>query len=148
MIEAIPSNATSTPRAIVLDTNVALDLLLFADPATEPLRHALHSGLLRWLATQRMRDELWRVLRYTHIERLLAVRLRDADAILASFDGLTTLVPIAPRAPWVCTDTDDQMFIDLAVAHQCDLVSKDKAVLKLRKRLLRSGCRVSPVWAE
>ncbi|MEZ0308156.1 MAG: PIN domain nuclease, partial [Ramlibacter sp.] len=34
-----------------------------------------------------------------------------------------------------CRDPDDQMFIDLAVAHKCLLISKDTAVLSMRKRL-------------
>jgi predicted nucleic acid-binding protein len=40
-----------------------------------------------------------------------------------------------PRAPCVCKDPDDQVFIDLAVAHGALLLSKDQAVLTMRKRL-------------
>jgi predicted nucleic acid-binding protein len=35
-----------------------------------------------------------------------------------------------------CKDPDDQKFIDLAVAHQAHLLSKDHAVLCMQKRLL------------
>jgi predicted nucleic acid-binding protein len=38
-----------------------------------------------------------------------------------------------------CSDADDQIFIDLAVAHQAVLLSKDQAVLTMRKRLLALG---------
>ena len=56
---------------IVLDTNIALDLLLFADPASQPLRQLLASRQKQWVATVPMRDELARVLDYP----LLAARL-------------------------------------------------------------------------
>ena len=38
-----------TSRAVVIDTNIVLDLLLFAEPAVEPLRQALLQQRLRWL---------------------------------------------------------------------------------------------------
>jgi predicted nucleic acid-binding protein len=47
----------------------------------------------------------------------------------------------------VCNDADDQKFIDLAVAHQALLISKDKEVLRLKNRLARLGVAVWPVWA-
>jgi predicted nucleic acid-binding protein len=50
-----------------------------------------------------------------------------------------SLRPVAPKAPYTCKDPDDQKFIDLAVAHQASLLSKDKAVLVMRKRLLKLG---------
>jgi predicted nucleic acid-binding protein len=59
-----------------------------------------------------------------------------AQDVLAAFDADVQRADVAPRAPWACKDTDDQKFIDLAVAHRAILVSKDKAVLCMRKRLL------------
>ena len=47
-----------------------------------------------------------------------------------------------PRAPCACSDPDDQVFIDLAVAHRARLVSKDRAVLAMRKRLAALGVAV------
>ena len=38
-----------------------------------------------------------------------------------------------------CKDPDDQKFIDLAVLHQAMLLSKDNAVLCMKKRLLGLG---------
>ena len=57
---------------IVLDTNIVLDLLVFADAATVPLRDALQTGRLQWVATAPMRDELERVLAYPQIAKRLA----------------------------------------------------------------------------
>ena len=125
--------------SVVLDTNIVLDLLVFSDPATQPLKDALQSGELRWLATPAMREELARVLAYPHIlPRLAHYQLSAAD-VLAAFDRQARLVEVAPKAAVTCKDPDDQKFIDLAVAHQAQLLSKDHAVLKLKKRLQAQG---------
>jgi predicted nucleic acid-binding protein len=58
---------------------------------------------------------------------------------MAAFDARANLCPVAPKASCTCKDADDQKFIDLAVAHQAVLLSKDKAVLAMRKRLERLG---------
>jgi predicted nucleic acid-binding protein len=54
---------------IVLDTNIVLDLLVFRDDATLPLRDALQTRQLQWVATVPMRDELERVLAYPQIAK-------------------------------------------------------------------------------
>lgn len=131
------------PLRLVIDTNVALDLLVFDDPATTRLRQVLHVGDCRWLATNVMREELRRVLAYPQIERRLQARELESDAVLASWDALVHLQPDAPRACFRCKDVDDQKFIDLAVAHQTLLLSKDKAVLCMARRLERLGVRVT-----
>ena len=124
---------------IVLDTNVVLDIFLFDDAAAKPLKPALESGSLRWLATQHMRNELERVLDYEHLLPRMAYYQVSAGDILAAFDRHANLVEVAPRIAAVCKDPDDQCFIDLAVAHQALLLSKDKAVLSMRKRLAALG---------
>ena len=122
-----------TPR--VLDTNIVLDLWVFDDPASAPLRSALQQGAARWLATAPMREELARVLDYPHIARRLNARALTAETVLDQFDRHAHLHADAPKAPYTCKDADDQKFIDLAVAHQAMLLSMDQAVLRMRKRL-------------
>lgn len=121
---------------IVLDTNIVLDAFVFNDPAAQPLKEALTSQKIRWLATQPMRDELARVLAYPKITARLAQYQISAAAVLAQFDRLAQMVEAAPRASVSCADPDDQKFIDLAVAHTATLLSKDHAVLCMAKRLL------------
>jgi predicted nucleic acid-binding protein len=41
-----------------------------------------------------------------------------------------------------CRDTDDQPFIDLAIAHRARLISKDKLVLATAKRVAAHGATV------
>ena len=124
---------------IVIDTNVVLDLLVFNDPAVQPLRDKLASGDLRWIATRPMRDELERVLAYPQIVKSLSHHQVQPVLVLAQFDAQVQWCDVAPKASVTCKDPDDQCFIDLAVAHRAQLLSKDNAILCMRKRLLALG---------
>jgi putative PIN family toxin of toxin-antitoxin system len=125
-----------TANKVVLDTNIVLDAFVFKDPATGPLLDSLRTGALRWISTQPMRDELERVLAYPKIVKRLAHYQLSAASVLAQFDALVHIETVTPKAPVTCKDPDDQKFIDLAVAHQSLLISKDQAVLCMSKRLL------------
>ena len=133
-------------QTLVIDTNIVLDMWVFDDPRSRPLNEALHSGGLRWLASAEMREELLRVLGYPHLVQRMVLRGVSAPDVLAQFDRYAHSVPSAERAPYVCNDADDQKFIDLAVAHQALLISKDKEVLRMKNRLARLGVAVLPVW--
>ncbi|NMM81230.1 putative toxin-antitoxin system toxin component, PIN family [Acidovorax sp. SRB_14] len=137
------------PRALVLDTNIVLDLLVFGDPAVAPVRDLLGAGQLRWLATGAMREELERVLAYPHIVPRLAFYGLSVASVVQAFDAQVQLAPVAPRVPPACRDADDQKFLDLAAAHRAVLLSKDKAVVVLRRRMLAHGAHVGSalVWA-
>lgn len=130
---------------LVLDTNIVLDLFVYEDPVAQPLCDALAGGAT-WIATAAMREELARVLGYPQIVRRLVARDVGADGVLAWFDAQARTVTEAPKAPYTCKDPDDQKFIDLAVAHQAVLLSKDAAVLCMGKRLARLGVVVSRRW--
>lgn len=131
---------TAARTLVVLDTNIVLDLFVFEDPAVDSLRHALDSGSVQWLATRAMRDELARVLGYRNIVGWLDRHRRDPQrvglAVLARFDREVLLVEAASAAPQQlrCSDPDDQCFIDLAAAHDAELVSKDRAVTEAWRR--------------
>ena len=131
-------------QAWVIDTNIVLDLWLFEDPATIPLRAALQSGAISHLATDSMRDELERVLAYPHLVKRMAKSNIQAQDILNRFDEHHLAAEPAAKAPCTCKDPDDQKFIDLAVAHAAPLLSKDKAILCMKKRLLQSGVVLNP----
>ena len=130
-----------TGSPIVLDTNIILDTFVFNDPAAEPVRQGLTDKALEWLATQPMRDELERVLGYPKIVRKLKFYNLGAQEVLAKFDQNNRIVDVAPKASVTCSDADDQKFIDLAVQYRALLLSKDKAVISMKKRLLAQGIR-------
>nr|WP_279343803.1 putative toxin-antitoxin system toxin component, PIN family [Variovorax terrae] len=118
-----------------MDTNIVLDAFVFSDAAALPLKQALVAAQLQWLATPAMRSELERVLAYPQITPRLAFYGLAAGDVLAAFDRHACLVEAAPKACVTCSDPDDQPFIDLAVAHKARLLSKDRAVLSMKKRL-------------
>ena len=129
--------------AVVLDTNIVLDLLLFQNPQAQGLRQALDKQQLQWLATPPMREELLRVLAYPKFAVVLARLGHSVAPLLAQWNAEVSLVEVAPRCAVRCRDPNDQMFIDLAVAHRAHLLSKDALVLRLAKRLLPLGVVVS-----
>lgn len=131
------AHRTATP--LVMDTNIVLDMLVFDNPHAPPLLHLLLQQQVQWLATLPMRTELERVLHYPHIAQRMSCHGRTGASVLAAFDAHSMLHATAPRAPCLCKDTDDQKFIDLAWQHRAALLSKDRAVLKLHKRLTRNG---------
>ena len=140
------SEAQAKPGAQtwVIDTNIVLDLWLFEDPATIPLRAALQSGAISHLATASMRDELERVLTYPHLVKRMAKSSIQAQDILSRFDEYLLAAEPAAKAACTCKDPDDQKFIDLAVAHAVPLLSKDNAILCMKKRLFQSGVVLNP----
>lgn len=134
----IPVPEKLTPTRIVIDTNVCLDLFVFKDPRWVALLAALEDGKVVAITRADCRDEYNIVLHYKHLP------LDDASRPLAAarFDELITVV--APpesrvRLP-VCTDKDDQKFLEVARdAHAAILITKDKALLKLARRLAKAG---------
>lgn len=128
---------------IVLDTNVVLDWLVFANPAVLPLAQAIESGRFRWLANAAMRAELAHVVNYP----AFTVWRLDQSRLWATWDRLAHLPAAVPALTGEalrlrCTDPDDQKFVDLALASSQWLISRDRAVLKLARRATRLGVKV------
>ncbi len=123
------------PRPMVLDTNVVLDMLIFDDPLIPSIRELVARGEVRWIADQAQRIELERVLHYSQIAPRVSYYGKTPQGVMADFDAAVEYVAEAPKIRFTCTDPDDQHFLDLASAHQALLVSKDRAVLKQRKRV-------------
>ena len=128
---------------IVVDTNIVLDCFVFKDPAAQGLREQIVSAEIRWIATLDMVEEYLRVLTYPNVARRASLLDEKAYALLPQIFILYANIVDAPskdQIPCViCRDKDDQMFIDLALAHQGVLVSKDHEVLKLHGK---KGLRV------
>ncbi|WP_230427850.1 putative toxin-antitoxin system toxin component, PIN family [Undibacterium luofuense] len=128
------------PKPVVLDTNVCLDLFLFQNPAVTPILDILSAHQLQPVTSRRCRNEWLAVLKYPHLKAYM----NDTDAAIAHFDALIQVIePDEDAANAVlpqCKDKDDQKFVVVAAGSQAiALVSKDKALLKLNKRLQKSG---------
>lgn len=129
-----PYPAAAVSRCVI-DTNCVLDLWVFRDPAVTAWAAAITEGRSVWLATRPMRDEWVRVLGYPTIQRALSRQGMTLAQALARFDDHACLVPEASDCGIRCDDPDDQMFVNLAVDHRAVLLSKDAAVLRLKRWL-------------
>ncbi len=129
---------TAPAQPIVIDTNVLLDLFVFHDPRWADLLAAIEAREIDAITRADCRDEYLAVLHYKHLPL-------DDDSRLAAaarFDALLRVVAVdskAIRLP-VCTDRDDQKFMELARdAGASILISKDKALLKLGRKTAQAG---------
>jgi uncharacterized protein len=133
------------PQArVVIDTNAVLDWLVFRDPSMDLLSAAIEAGHLCWIATLPMRDELASVL-----ARGLEGRAPpDEVPLWTTWQRLCRQVPppapLSPARRLLCTDPDDQMFIDLAMATGARwLVTRDRALLRLARRARLHGVSIT-----
>ena len=135
--------------SLVLDTNVCLDLFIFRDPHCAHLHAALLAGSVAAVTRADCRNEWLRVLDYPNLAL-------DDDAkkqAATEFDALISCISPEQQAITLpfCTDKDDQKFLELArdAKAKC-LVTKDKALLKLGRKMARSGLfeiRRPQAWA-
>ncbi len=117
----------------VLDTNVVLDMLHFDDASARPILDALQSHQAHCATTRETLDELRRVLAYPEF----ALGASSQAAILERYQSLSMRVdtPAAIVGMPRCSDSDDQKFLELAATSGAQLlITKDRALLKLRRR--------------
>lgn len=118
---------------LVLDTNVWLDWLVFADPGIQPLQAMVAAGDAEIVINADCEAELLRVLGYPLQKWTL-----DAGQQIACIERCRAVVhmvetPCAIILPH-CADPDDQKFLELsaaACAHY--LLSRDQALLALAR---------------
>jgi len=115
---------------VVFDTNTVVSALLFKDGRLGWLRSHWRNSEIIPLVSRDTADELIRVLAYpkfqldkSEIEILLGEYLPYVESVDMSGRGRT------PR----CPDPNDQIFVDLAVRGDADvLVTGDKALLEMQ----------------
>lgn len=136
------THLSATVPTIVLDTNAVLDAWLFKDAGMAGVLHALMYRRVLWVASPSMRDEL------VHTLMLPNLQSRQSQAVntVAGFDRHALLCPEPARTVhrqlW-CSDNDDQVFIDLALARGARwLLTKDRALLKLARRASGFGVHI------
>ena len=116
-------------KVVVFDTNVLLDLFVFNDFRALHLKQALLEGKIDALATPNTLEEFTEVI----ARPLFALNGAQQDKIRLQWRSLARMLDDTNlvKAPWVCQDPDDQVFLDLAYTTKpCHLVSKDNAVLR------------------
>ena len=130
---------------LVLDTNAVLDWLVFDNPGSQPIARAIVLGNVRWMVNAAVRDELAHVLARGVVDqwqpdlpRLWRAWERHATPIEQPPQG-------SPQRRPQCTDIDDQKFVDLALDTGARwLVTRDRALLKLARRVRSLGLAIVP----
>ena len=128
--------APGVPVPVVLDTNVCLDLFVFADPRATALADGLARGRLQAITDVHCRDEWCRVLAYPQ----WALSVEAQTVHRGRFDAQLTMLDDAPCPPGVprCRDPDDQKFLALAArAGARWLFTRDAELLRLSRRTQR-----------
>ena len=124
---------------LVLDTNVWLDWLVFAEPAVLPVRDAVAGLRAAVYIDELLEAELARVLAYDLGKH--SIDAAAQAACLAACRRVTLKIESpAQEAMQVqlpqCRDPDDQKFLEAALAARADfLVTKDQALLELARRV-------------
>ena len=140
------------PKLIVIDSQSLFDWMVFRNPVCERWGAILGGADWKWIFTYEMKAEFDFVAAKGFGERWPI----DTAALAATWSRHAREVdvpaPLGAGARLHCTDTDDQKFIDLAIAARAHtLVTRDKALLKLaRKALERHGLRVCrpEIWSS
>ena len=126
----------STPPVVVLDTNLVLSALVFANGRLASLRTAWQSARCVPLASKPTASELVRVLGYPKFK----LSPDDREQLLADYLPYCRIVRMPTRLPKLpqCRDANDQMFIELAAVGKVDfLVTGDKDLLALASEFSR-----------
>jgi putative PIN family toxin of toxin-antitoxin system len=128
------------PR-LVLDTNVILDLLVFKDPSTEPIRLLLDAKQVDAVRSEASMLELIDVIQ----RPIFKLNREEQEIILQAWEGSTRLLEntAIESAPFICRDLDDQIFLDMAYSiRPAILLSKDLRVLELRASAKGHGVEI------
>jgi putative PIN family toxin of toxin-antitoxin system len=120
-------------RRVVLDTNVLVAILVFDDPALEPLRAAWCEGELVPLIDAGCQAELERVLDYPEFAGRAPGAKRSVAAFLARCERIAD-DPLSAAPLPRCRDADDQKFLALASRARADaLLTRDRLLLDLAR---------------
>lgn len=128
------TRSKSIPR-VVIDTNLVLSALVFAQGRLSPLRHAWQGTHCQPLVSSATAAELIRVLAYPKFKLTAA----EQQELLADYLPYCTTVRMPaklPRTP-ACRDPFDLPFLQLAVAGKAAyLVTGDHDLLSLAGRFV------------
>ncbi|OAI20730.1 MULTISPECIES: putative toxin-antitoxin system toxin component, PIN family [Methylomonas] len=123
------SSTTHAPR-VVIDTNLVLSALVFAQSRLTPLRQAWKSQQILPLLSKITVAELIRVLNYPKFK----LSTSDQQELLADYLPYcqTIVIPEPPPVTPECRDAFDLPFLQLAIAGQAEaLITGDQDLLTI-----------------
>lgn len=136
----VPLLMSDKPLAVI-DTQVLLDWLVFADARVARWVAAVERGELTWIACPSMRREFAHMVAHPSLARWQP----RSEHALSVFDRQALLLgePVPAALPLRCRDADDQVFIDLALQHRARwLLTRDKALLALARKARVLGTEI------
>ncbi len=132
----------SSLMRVILDTNVVMDCLVFQDQKVQPILEAIHDARLKPVIHFETFAELVDVLGRSMFKLTSDQVEEKALQWLALCEHFEDALPETPY----CKDSEDDKFFQLALVSHCPtLVTKDKLVLKARKRAKRDGISVMTI---
>ncbi|MCZ8113328.1 MAG: putative toxin-antitoxin system toxin component, PIN family [Betaproteobacteria bacterium] len=129
----------------VIDTQVLLDWLVFADARVAHWVAAVEQDELTWIACPAIRREFDHMVGHPRFAHWQPRR----EHALSVFDRFARMQadPVAGEPRLRCRDADDQVFIDLALVHRARwLLTRDKALLALARRARPLGTEILRPW--
>jgi len=137
---------------LILDTNVILDWLVFRNQSCSYFTQAVKANRVSIMTHGAACHELRRVLNYP----VLKLDVTQQDEVYAAYRSMCfeAMVPagftaknlMLPEGFPNCRDPDDQLFLALAMHTKADaLVTRDRAVLALRKKARKFGVAILDV---
>ena len=127
---------------VILDTNVVMDILVFEDAGVAPIHQAIKENRLIPLLHEETFAELVDVLGRS----MFKLTPQEVEAKALYWHGLCRFVNGELPSLHYCKDQEDDKFFQFALLTNCPfLVTKDKLVLKARKRAKRDGIAVLTV---
>lgn len=131
---------TQTARYI-LDTNIWLDWLVFQNDSLDELKKAHAKGHFVIIYTDEMLEEFIDVIGRAQFKLTLEQQGAAKLAVMQIAKKVETKAK--PMNSIHCQDKDDQIFIDMALAHQAQwLISKDKHLLALKNRAAKQLLKI------
>ena len=128
---------------LVLDTNIIIDLLHFADRRAQPLHAAIAGRQVQCYSDSECLAELERVAAYPQF----GLDAQARSALLNRYRGMVSILDAGGEENYLlprCRDADDQKFLILAARCRADLlVTRDKLLLVLAGHRQRPPpCRI------
>jgi uncharacterized protein len=140
------------PISFVLDTNVVIDWLVFDHPYLEPFRELVSAGQVRVLRHPMVAAEFARVLAYPALKLCVERRTNLLERYRVQTFEVEILEQFAlddwklPAGFPSCRDRDDDLFLAFAYhARAAALVTRDKVLLKMRKKVRKFGVVIMDV---
>ena len=129
-------------KPIVLDTTILLDIFVFNDERAQGLKNALITKSIKAMASTKTIEELVDVI----ARPIFKLPEEQQLSILHQWKSYASMVDESAlsKAPWICEDIDDQIFLDIAFTlRPAIIISKDNALLKIASKAISHHVLIS-----